>query len=52
MDDMVNMITTRMASIEERLDKATSYAEPMHTDITSFVNSLILKLLFTQTSHL
>lgn len=29
------MITTRMASIEERLDKATSSAVPVYTDITS-----------------
>lgn len=29
------MITTRMASIEERLDKATSSSVPVYTDITS-----------------
>lgn len=35
MDDIVKMITTRLASMEERLDKATSSPEPVHTDITS-----------------
>lgn len=35
MDDIVNMITTRMASIEERLDKATTSSEPVHIEITA-----------------
>lgn len=35
MDDIVKTITTRMASIEERLNKATSSLEPAHTDIAT-----------------
>lgn len=41
LDDIVNMITTRMASIEERLDKATSSSEPVHTDVTTLSREFV-----------